>query len=272
MKARDLLGIANHHRRQAGKKAIKSAITVWNRSLARNKRSKQASNHIGKGLFCTSKPPKAEDMDNESTHHQRAHVRNVQQFLCENASDRQYALIHSMDDKAYVRPGTSEGLEKTRKVRIINLTGEGAKQLPKYDWPEKLVYQTPSAHRIMTKKIDDIDGKKRLVVEDDKHVVVVRPKAFVDSSGSSWASEIVRLRIMFPDMFEIPDERNIPVSKRSYVSSIEAAAFLYKDMTEDEDIDKVTNDCLCPHRAYEKKRLTKLCESVQRADLLKTEG
>ena len=27
-----------------------------------------------------------------------------------------------------------------------------ARALPKYDWPEKLVYITPAAHRIFTKK------------------------------------------------------------------------------------------------------------------------
>ena len=123
----------------------------------------------------------------------------------------------------------------------------------------------PSAHRIMTKKVDDIDGKKRLVVEDDKHIVIVRPKAIVDSSGTTWASEIVQLRIQFPDIFEIPDERTVPVFKRSYAACLEAASFLYMDMTEVDDINKVTKHCSCPHRAYETKRVTKLLESLRRA-------
>lgn len=216
-----------------------------------------SQNHFGKCLFCTSKPPKAEDLENESTYHQMAHVRNVQHFLCENEDDRKYAIIHSMDDKAYVRPGTSEGFEKRRRIRILNLTAEGAKQLPKYDWPDKFVYQTPSAHRVMTKKVVDIDGNKRLIVEDDKHIVVVRPKALVDSSGSTWASEIVRLRAEFPETFEATDERNISVEKRSYTTCLEAAAFQYMDMTEADDINKVTANHSCEHRVYEKKRVTK---------------
>lgn len=128
-----------HHQRLAGKKPLKSATTVWNRSRPRNVRSIQAKLHVGKGLFCTSKPPKAEDKDNESTHHQRAHVKNIKQFLFKDADTAKYALLHSMDDKAYIRPGTSEGCEKTRRVRILNLVDEGAKHLPKYDWPESLV-------------------------------------------------------------------------------------------------------------------------------------
>ena len=60
---------------------VKSATTAWNRSKPRNKRSHQARKHIGKGLFCTKKPPKAEDKNNVNTHHQRAHARNIQRFL-----------------------------------------------------------------------------------------------------------------------------------------------------------------------------------------------
>jgi hypothetical protein len=32
--------------------------------------------HLGKGLWC-SKKPKTEDNENEDTHHQRAHVKNI---------------------------------------------------------------------------------------------------------------------------------------------------------------------------------------------------
>ncbi len=62
-----------------------------------------------------------------------------------------FALGHSMDDKAYVRPGTSEGFSNSRRLKILTLAGDGAHHLPKNNWPEKLVYQTPAAHRIMTK-------------------------------------------------------------------------------------------------------------------------
>lgn len=107
-----------------------------------------------------------------------------------------------MDDKAYVRPGTSEGYEKTRRVKILNLANEGAKQLPKYDWPEAMVYQTPSVHRIMTKKVMEIGSEMTTLVDNDCHFVVVRPKAFVDSSGTTWPSEIVRLRTLHPEVLK----------------------------------------------------------------------
>ncbi len=107
VKKRDLLSIANYRLLQKGKKMIKSATTPWNRSRPRNIRSRQARLHIGKGIFCTKKPPKAEDCDNENTHHQRSHCKNVQQFLSSNNSNRKFSFMKSMDDKAYIRPGTS---------------------------------------------------------------------------------------------------------------------------------------------------------------------
>lgn len=88
-----------------------------------------------------------------------------------------------------------EGFEKTRNVKILTLADEGARQLPKYDWHEKMVYQTPAAHRIMTKKVITMsDGSEKLVTENDEHIVILRPKAYVTSSGSTWASETHRLR------------------------------------------------------------------------------
>jgi hypothetical protein len=71
VKSRDLLNIANYRLLKSGKKMIKYATTVYNRCKPKNKRSIQAKKHIGKGLMCFKKPPKAEDKDNENTHYQR---------------------------------------------------------------------------------------------------------------------------------------------------------------------------------------------------------
>ena len=58
VKIRDLKNIANHSLKIRGKKPIKSPITAWNRSRPRNKKSKQAKRHLGKGFFCTKKTRK----------------------------------------------------------------------------------------------------------------------------------------------------------------------------------------------------------------------
>lgn len=107
VKKRNLMSIANYRLLWEGKKMIKSATTPWNRSRPKNKRSRQAKLHLGKGLFCTKKPPKAEDCDNENTHHQRSHCKNVREFLFSDTNNKKFAFMKSKDDKAYIRPGTS---------------------------------------------------------------------------------------------------------------------------------------------------------------------
>lgn len=270
VKSRDLLNIANHNLRSRGKKRIRSATTVWNRSAPRNKRSRQARLHMGRGLFCTKKPPKAEDRYNLNTHHQRAHCKNVQLYLFNDPVEAKFAYIDSEDDKAYVRPGTSEGFEKTRNIRILSTSDANARQLPKYDWPEKQMYQTPGAHRIIEKEVLTIEGEKTLSKTSDRHYVIVRPKAYVDSSGTTWASEHIWLRQEDPDTFEVPGSgQKVNARLRSYVSKIHDSVFQYNDMTMDEDLKKVTTNLSCNHREYELRRLQILQERLEGADNLK---
>ena len=84
-----------------------------------------AKKHRGRGLFCTKKPPKAEDVDNENTHFQRAHVKNVKLefFGKDNEESSHLCFMRSIDDKAYLGPGTSEGFGNARSQRILTVTG-----------------------------------------------------------------------------------------------------------------------------------------------------
>ena len=151
VKKRDLLNIANYKLVCRNKEMIKSATTVYNRGKPRSKRSVQAKKHRGKGLFCTKKPPKAEDVDNENTHY-LLDVDNENTHEKEAKDVSHLYFMRSTDDKAYLRPGISEGFSNARNQRILTPTDvDKARALPKYDWPEKLVYQTPGAHRIFSK-------------------------------------------------------------------------------------------------------------------------
>ena len=83
--------------------------------------------------------------------------------------------MRSIDDKAYLCPGTSEGFSNTRNQRILTPTDvDKARPFPQYDWPKKLVYQTPGAHRIFSKSstMSDI-GEEKLLTEEDSHFVFV---------------------------------------------------------------------------------------------------
>ena len=77
VKKRHVLSLVNYNLLQRGKKVIRSATTVYNRSRPNNIRSNEAKRHRGKWLFCCKKPPKTEDDSVETTHHQRAHVKNA---------------------------------------------------------------------------------------------------------------------------------------------------------------------------------------------------
>ncbi len=186
VKGRDLLYTANALLAEKGKSPIQSHITVWNRSRPRRKNTIQAKQHIGLGLWCTKKPPKAEENENELTHHQRAHINNVKMyFFSEKAGNMQkYVTMRSIDDKAYIRPGTGEAMDKSRNQRILTpVAEERAKKLPVHDWPERLVCVTPSTHRVFSKESKILNDKEKLFTKDDNHFVFVRPKHYIGSSG-----------------------------------------------------------------------------------------
>lgn len=268
VKSADLLNIANFRLLQKGKRLIKSATTSWNRTKPRNKRSRQAKKHIGRGLFCTKKPPKTEDKQNVNTHHQRAHVKNVQRFLFSDKTkhNRKYCFAQSCDDKAYLRPGTSEGFEKTRNVKILTLASEGARQLPKYDWPEQMMYQTPSTHRILNKEGIEVNGQEKLVSVGDEHFVFIRPKQIVNSGGTTWANETHRLRCEFPDSFEVQSDTLISKEIRSFASAIQEDVYLFRNMSEKGDIEKVTDSLCCRYKEHEERRLNHLLCRIDKAE------
>ena len=195
-------------------------------------------------------------------------MKNVQRFLfsSKTSNERKFCFARSSDDKAHLRPGTSEGFEKTRNVRILTLTNEGARQLPKYDWPERMMYQTPATHRILNKEGVEVDGKEKLISSGNKHIVIVRPKQIVDSSGTTWANETHRLRCLFPDDFEVKREVTISRELRCFTSRLQGDLYLFSDMSMAEDVGKVTSSPTCPNRNYEKKRVEHLIQRLQLAE------
>ncbi|XP_070571361.1 uncharacterized protein [Ptychodera flava] len=270
VKCRDLLQVANHRLREKGKKEIKSSTTVWNRSAPVRRGTFASKRHLGKGLFCTRKPQKTEERENECTHHQRAHINNVKRFFfSENTvENRKYCFCHSIDDKAYLRPGTGEGMDRSRRIKILT-SSSNPRRLPIHDWPEKKMYITPSAHRIFTKKGDTVDGKEVLLTDEDTHVVFVRPKFYVGSSGTVWASEIIRTRHMFPDLFEVLQDNERQKSSqafRSFCARIHDDIFLYIDMSEENDFKRTSpGDTNNIHTKYEIDRLRHLNHRVDLA-------
>ena len=245
---------------------IRSATTVWNLSKPKTSRSKQARLHRGSGLFCIRAPYKADDKHNENTHHRRAFKKNIRDFFFSSVmeSERKHCLMRSIDDKAYLRPGTSEGFNSVRNNRIFTPTAKDQmRKLPKYDWHVKSVYQTPSTHRLLMLESFQVDGHEKIGSSGDSHYVFVRPKSYVDSSSTTWASETVWLRHNFPSDFEVNEQSSRSIMFRKILAVLHDYAYQFQDMTMKEDLNKVTPGNLqCVHTVYELRRLEHLISGI----------
>jgi len=75
-------------------------------------------------------------------------------------------LFKSKDDAHYVAPGTKEGFERARQKKIFCPKDKEKRfGLPKYDFPDSTLYQTPGSHRILQKipqAIREDDSEEKL--------------------------------------------------------------------------------------------------------------
>ena len=188
VKKRDFVKIVNYHRLQRNLRLIKSATIVYIRSKPHKTNSLQAKRHLGLSLFCTKKPPKTGDNDNELTHHQCSHKKNITDFHCHDRKNEEtkFLLEIFMDDKAYLCPSTSTGMCGARNQRIFQPTDDSiSRKLPKYDFfPVGMVNVTPSTYRIMTKQVKQIHDTQETEILTDACYCFVRPKYFLGSPGS----------------------------------------------------------------------------------------
>ena len=256
VKVKDLLGLANAKLKPRGQR-IRSATSIWNLSKPRNRRSVQAKLYRGSGMFCTKVPYKAGDTFDENTHHRRAFKKNIRDFFFSERAkaNKKYCLMRSIDDKAYLRPGTSEGFNSVRNKRILTpAASEKMRKLPKYDWPIKKVYQTPLTHRVLMLEGFDVEGNEKLGSTGDSHYVFVRLKSFVDFSGTT--SETVFLRHTNPLDFEVDERCSRSKVFRQILAITHDYVFQFIDMTETNDIKKVSyGDQNCCHAKYETSRV-----------------
>lgn len=101
-----------------------------------------------------------------------------------------------MDDKAYLRPETSEGAKGARQQTILQPLDENrARSLPVHDFPEASVYITPSAFRFIRKETEVVKEEVTLVTKTDDSIVVVEPKAYAPVLPRKCLSQCKTLRI-----------------------------------------------------------------------------
>ena len=254
VKKRDFLSLANYSLIKRGKKLIKSATTVANRGKPKNVRSIAAKAHIGKWLWCAKKPPKTEDHDTVSTHHQRAHVLNAKLTMF-SESQKKHSLVVSMDDKAYLRPGTDVGARNTKAGVIYDVCDPNEqKKLPQHDFNNPEVNQTPASFRLIKQHIENIQGKEELISDLDQSLVIIRPKYFIGSGGSVWASDYMRLCYEVPQLFqENPQNTSLSLELQRLAIRSHDVVYYFTDLTMEEDVATETG---CKYCCYEQEKLT----------------
>ena len=111
-----------------------------------------------------------------------------------------------------------------------------------------------------------MEGK--FVSNGDSNSVFVRPKAYVGSSGRTWASEIMDLIAMYPNDYEVHDSdiNDHPIystSLRKFFHAIKNYLQQFKYMTSAEDLNCVSGLTIeCKFAAYEEVRLKHLVENI----------
>ena len=112
----------------------------------------------------------------------------------------------------------------------------------------------------MTKQsFKDNNGVEKLINDMDRHSVFIRPKAIVGSSGTVWASEMVRLWHSTGNIFMVEgDSLGCPQYTETFCSlchKLHNYAFQYMDMTTEEDINKLEQGTCSKLEDYENQRL-----------------
>lgn len=108
-----------------------------------------------------------------------------------------------MDDKAYLRPGTDVGARNTKAGVIYDVCNPNEqKKLKQHDFNNPEVNQTPASFRLIKQHIENIQEKDELMSDQDQRLVIIRPKYFIGSGGSLWASDYMRLSYGVPKLFQ----------------------------------------------------------------------
>ena len=119
-------------------------------------------------------------------------------------------------------------------------------------------------YRVMSKKITTIDGSDEIEIVEDACYVFVRPKYFVGSSGSVWASEFMGLKHEVPHKFEIYSEIPCSVSteNRSIYLIVKDSLSFFIDSTEKEDTMNIKYDKTHNFKGYEIMRCSTVLKSI----------
>ena len=170
-----------------------------------------------------------------------------------------------------LRLGTDVGARDT-KAGVVYDAADPIKRgkLPQYDFNQPQVNQTPASFRLIKEHLEEIESKNNLINDKDQTAVIIRPKYYIGSSGSVWASDDLKLCHEHPSLFQesglSPCSNNL---NKYVVCHIHDILFYFGDLTMKEDVQNATTKPHCQHRQYEEEKLHWLVQQSQEAVLAK---
>lgn len=124
---------------------------------------------------------------------------------------KKYVVRRAIDDKAYVRCGTSEGF--SRPIHPPVQSTAAPFQLPASDYPDPVAYVSPGVIMIVNDMEETShDGDDKFKPEDLTVTVTCKPKYVYPSSTTNWANDMFAVRYLFRKEHEHSknaDEANI---------------------------------------------------------------
>ena len=117
-------------------------------------------------------------------------------------------LIHSFDDKAAMKPGTSEGFCTTYTQDVLHATiSEKAPSLSTYDFHESTMTISLEHSGFSRRQLLQLMARKSWRWKKTTASVLCGPKWWYPSPGSIWAYENMRPRHENPKLFQVHDEK-----------------------------------------------------------------
>lgn len=110
-------------------------------------------------------------------------------------------------------------------------------------------------------------GQQQLIKNTDQSIVTIRPKYYIGSNGSVWASDIMKIRGEVPDLFEVNNPQSMySIHFKSLCAKVTDIIFHFKDSTTEDDILSVSGTtAACAFARYENNRLQKLKCNIESA-------
>ena len=242
--------IANRFLKKAGKKVVLSKETVRSWGKCRNKRSRQSKQHRGLNLWAHLRAEKKQQNKHINIHYNRAHIKSYTRFAFGRSSvvhGKNLVIRRAIDDKAYIRCGTSEGFCRPPHTPVlINTDPNSQFKLPTADYPDPVGYVSPGVILLVNNmKETEHKGSDKFVSDGVSIYVNCKPKHVYPSTATNWSNDLFLARYRSQYEHEISFDGNscnlnkeCLVEISPYLVAVRDSIFQFELMTIKEDYEK----------------------------------